>query len=373
MDCRNTGAGEATAMKVVVITYIPSPYQVELFNAIAQHGAIELTVIYLQPTAPTPIAREWQPPALTHAHYFFSAAQDAAAYDWTDAANLVVFNYYQHPLPLALMQRRCLQATPWCFWGERPGYRRLGSLGRVYRQWKLAMLHRHPVPIWGMGAWAVQGYQREFGCDRPYINLPYFSDLSRFHRDQASDRQPNSTHFLYSGALIDRKGVDLLASAFSQLADDFPGVRLSWIGDGHLHSRLYQQLARYGDRVQFLGFQPWADLPRFYHAADVLCVPSRHDGWALVVPEGLASGLPVISTDRTGAALELIRHQDNGWLIPANQAAALYQAMKQAVLLSNPAYIACARAAQMSVARHALSCGVDWFVHAVHQTVALQS
>ena len=42
------------------------------------------------------------------------------------------------------------------------------------------------------------------------------------------------------------------------------------------------------DRVQFTGFRDWEDLPAEYGKADVLCVPSLHDGWGLVVPEGLA-------------------------------------------------------------------------------------
>ena len=54
----------------------------------------------------------------------------------------------------------------------------------------------------------------------------------------------------------------------------------------------------------------------------VLCVPSRYDGWGLVVPEGLASGLPTIATGRTGAALDLITTGANGWVVEANQALA---------------------------------------------------
>ncbi len=70
------------------------------------------------------------------------------------------------------------------------------------------------------------------------------------------------------------------------------------------------------ERVEFAGFKDWNELPGEYASADVLCVPSRYDGWGLVVPEGLASGLPVIATDRMGAALEFVETGRNGWLIP---------------------------------------------------------
>ena len=41
---------------------------------------------------------------------------------------------------------------------------------------------RAPVPIWGIGSRAVEAYQREFGSDRLFCNVPYFSDLRRFDR-----------------------------------------------------------------------------------------------------------------------------------------------------------------------------------------------
>ena len=77
------------------------------------------------------------------------------------------------------------------------------------------------------------------------------------------------------------------------------------------------------ERVEFTGFKDWDELPELYASADVLCVPSRYDGWGLVVPEGLASGLPVIATDRMGAALEVYSNGVNGWLIPASDESAI--------------------------------------------------
>ena len=89
------------------------------------------------------------------------------------------------------------------------------------------------------------------------------------------------------------------------------------VGDGELRESLAQTLRPVSERVEFVGFKDWHELPGEYARADVLCVPSRYDGWGLVVPEGLASGLPVIATDRMGAALEFVENGRNGWLIPA--------------------------------------------------------
>ena len=93
---------------------------------------------------------------------------------------------------------------------------------------------------------------------------------------------------------------------------------------------LEQALGPVKDRVEFVGFKDWDELPEEYARADVLCVPSRYDGWGLVVPEGLASGLPVIATDRMGAALEFVENRRNGWLIRADDEEALFDAMREA-------------------------------------------
>jgi glycosyltransferase involved in cell wall biosynthesis len=181
------------------------------------------------------------------------------------------------------------------------------------RKWKLAKLHASSVPIWGIGEFGVDGYRKEFGAERDYFNLPYFSDLKRF---KAIDREEKRERvFLFSGSLIVRKGVDLLASAFVRLVREVPNVRLRIVGDGELRQSMKQKLAAVSERVEFAGFRDWHELPGEYAAADVLCVPSRYDGWGLVVPQGLAAGLPVIATDRMGAALEFVRRGRNGWLV----------------------------------------------------------
>jgi glycosyltransferase involved in cell wall biosynthesis len=162
----------------------------------------------------------------------------------------------------------------------------------------------------------------------------------------------------------------LLATAFNRLAAEFPHVRLKILGTGDLQPLLEQELSTYQERVEFLGFQPWDKLPSYYQQADVLCAPSRYDGWALVVPEGLASGLPVIGTQKTGAAIDLIKNHQNGWLIPADDGFALYNAMKQAVMLSPQELYDYSRSAINSVSQHSLQHGVERLERAVILTLS---
>jgi glycosyltransferase involved in cell wall biosynthesis len=212
----------------------------------------------------------------------------------------------------------------------------------------LAPLRAGNCPIWGIGEWAVSAYRDEFGRSRDYLNLPYHSDLSRFQEREAQFSEAH-TSFLFSGSLSHRKGVDVLATAFRMLAAENPRVRLKVMGEGEWLQRMTRELATVAHQVEWIGFKDWNDLPAVYASAQVLCVPSRHDGWGLVVPEGLASGLPVIASDRTGAALDLIVPDANGWVVRAGDPGTLLDAMRRAAALDRDAWTAMSRQARASI------------------------
>jgi glycosyltransferase involved in cell wall biosynthesis len=171
--------------------------------------------------------------------------------------------------------------------------------------------------------------------------------------------------------LIARKGIDLVARAFVQLASEFPDARLKIAGDGELHQSLMQTLRQVRERVEFVGFKNWDELPELYASADVLCVPSRYDGWGLVVPEGLASGLPVIATNRMGAALEFVRTGVNGWLVPAGDETAIFSAMQEAASLTNSALAERSQRARESVKEHTLKNGSQLFERFARETIGV--
>ena len=334
-------------MRVFVLTDCPSPYQVELFNEIEARGECVLEVGYLRNRDPQ---RQWKSSEIRHACVELNGSS-------APAADLVVFNYYRHATAEKMIEERAASGGPWCFWGERPGFRQTGWAGRLLRRWKLAKLHGSTAPIWGIGKFAVDGYREEFGAERAYFNLPYFSDLERFKVGSREEKCERT--FLFSGSLIARKGVDLVASAFVRLAREFSSVKLRIVGEGELRESLVQTLRPVSERVEFVGFRDWEELPAAYAAADVLCVPSRYDGWGLVVPEGLAAGLPVIATDRMGAALEFVESGKNGWLIRAGDEEALLGAMREAAVM--PLGEMSVRARE-SVSEHTLRNGAMRFV-----------
>ena len=107
-------------MKVFVLTDSPSPYQVELFNEIEAQGNCELKVGYLRSRDPQ---RQWTTPDIRHESLDLELNGMRHARDAACESDLVVFNYYSHPHATELIGVRAARGGPWCFWGERPGFR----------------------------------------------------------------------------------------------------------------------------------------------------------------------------------------------------------------------------------------------------------
>ncbi|UBF28984.1 glycosyltransferase family 4 protein [Kovacikia minuta CCNUW1] len=136
----------------------------------------------------------------------------------------------------------------------------------------------------------------------------------------SSEREP--CRFLWAGTFSIRKGAHYLLQAWKQL-QPHSSARLNVYGAMGLPASLLKDVP---DSVQVSGTVPRSELYKLYHQADVLVFPTLCDGFGMVVTEAFAQGLPVITTDRAGAA-DLVRHGDNGLIIPAGDADALADAL----------------------------------------------
>jgi glycosyltransferase involved in cell wall biosynthesis len=72
--------------------------------------------------------------------------------------------------------------------------------------------------------------------------------------------------------------------------------------------------------VHFIDFQSKKALNNYYLVADIFILPTREDIWGLVINEAMAAGLPVITTNKCVAGLELIEDGKNGFIIPVDNA-----------------------------------------------------
>ena len=151
--------------------------------------------------------------------------------------------------------------------------------------------------------------------------------------------------FLFAGATIHRKGIDLLLEAFAALQETLPGrARMVVVGPrGDAHALL----DRAGGNVVVLPPVAQAGLPDMYRGADCFVLPSRHDSFGMAVLEAMACGLPAIVSEMVGAS-EAIEEGRNGWTVPLADVPALTRRMAWCV--ENRAALAAMRPAARAAA-----------------------
>ncbi len=164
------------------------------------------------------------------------------------------------------------------------------------------------------------------------VDLPYFTRTDSFEQAaaRAGGHDPKSTcRFLFCGQLIERKGIDLLFEAFEALMANGVDATLEIVGTGPLEGPLRGgQSSAAAQRTRWTGFLSPEELPQRFAAADVFVLPSRHDGWAVVINQALAAGLPVITTAAVGAS-QWVREHDAGCVIAADSVGELTDMMRR--------------------------------------------
>ena len=351
---------------ITIKTPVPSPYQVSLFNALNRDKSLHVQVIYHWSQS---IYRQWNHEPIAHEHVMLNDAHESLkiAEQWIANADLAIFSQYRDQHASRWLHQRDQSNKPWCFWGERPGANNYGPAGKLYRRYALRVLHRCNAPIWGIGQWAVQAYRDEFGHHRKYFNIPYYSDLSGLQSLPLSAAK-KPTKFLFCGSLIKRKGIELLLNAFIQLHKKYLEVELHILGTGDLEQSLRNKVAKSNAKVFFHHFKEGEDKLRIFENSDILCVPSKYDGWGLVVPEGVAAGLPVIATNRVGAATDIIKPGINGWVTSTSEAS-LLQTLDSAVSISPEKYASMAYLAREASYKYDISAGVHHIKNAIQKSL----
>lgn len=144
---------------------------------------------------------------------------------------------------------------------------------------------------------------------------------------QVSD---DTTYFIYSGSVTLRKGIQYLLPAWDSL--DLADTEL--IVTSHIDESVQPIVQDYKDaeNIHFVG---WVDdLYEQFGRSALFVFPSLEDGFGMVVVEAMASGLPVIVSENTGAK-DCVREGIDGRVVPIRDSEALAEAMQY--MYDNPA------------------------------------
>lgn len=114
------------------------------------------------------------------------------------------------------------------------------------------------------------------------------------------------------GSFITRKGFDILLKAAGLMNREY-GFYLIGGAETEEYCKIRKELKL--TNVHYVSFISGEKLQKYYHAADLFVLPTREDIWGLVINEAMAAALPVITTDKCVAGMEMLERES---IIPSN-------------------------------------------------------
>lgn len=193
------------------------------------------------------------------------------------------------------------------FWLERPINEQIG-IKKILKNFYLKLVLNQAKVVFAIGKTAVNIYSK---YHNNIFNLPYSMNLDKLYNIQRNTNEKDKIKFLFSGQYIDRKNIINTINAFKSINN--PNIELNLIGGGELQLEV-SELIKNDKRIKDLGFIQPKELIDIYSNNDIFLMPSKHDGWALVINEAMASSMPIISTNKVGAIVEYIKHKENGYI-----------------------------------------------------------
>jgi glycosyltransferase involved in cell wall biosynthesis len=158
---------------------------------------------------------------------------------------------------------------------------------------------------------------------QPQSIFPFGYFVSKNYLSSPPKKCDGKLKMVFVGALLKRKGVDVVAQAVETLSKQGIQISLDVYGSGNPDIFISPS----SNCVRYKGLIPQGQAQKVIAQYDLLILSSRHDGWGLVVNEALLQGVPVILSDRVGAKC-LIESSDSGLLFKSEDVGDLAKKIK---------------------------------------------
>lgn len=355
--------------RLVIFETHPVQYHAPVYRCLAQEFGVDVTVVYGSDfsvqgyrDAEFGASFAWDTDLLGGVeNRFLSHKAKGGAADYHDvsaigmdgllaelAPDAVMALGYSHPFDRAALNWARRHRIPLLFRGETSDLSKPRSwLKSLVRDLILRRLYFSCGALLYVGQRSRAHYERLGVPDSKLFFSPYCVDDSTFRCSMADradmreatrqqlDIQPDAIVILFSGKLSWRKGVDLIPEAVRLLPAELRArIHLLFLGDGKLRGTMADVCAKNPSiRASFAGFQNQSSLSAYYHAADLLTLPSRaHETWGLVVNEALLHGLPCVVSESVGSQPDLVIPGRTGACCRSDEAPALAKALTSVIL-----------------------------------------
>lgn len=327
-------------MRVLYLTNYAAPYKVQFFDRLGKH--VDLTVLFAGAQEQQVRSAAWfvegdggfekvflnkKAGSLAGEHLCLDVL------DWLKKGyDKIIIGGYSSPTAMLAMAWLRLHRIPFY----------MSVDGGLIREESAAKYRFKKLLVTAASEWLSSGkYTTDFlvhyGAKREKVHeYPFSSLLAEDIRDSVVSEEEQQAlraalgieetkMVLTVGQFIPRKGFDILLRAAASLDAD-TGIYIVGGEPTEEYLQMVQDLNL--KNVHFVGFAKKERLALYYKAADLFVLPTREDIWGLVIGEAMAYGLPVITTDRCVAGLELLEEGISGHIIPVENVAAVSDSIK---------------------------------------------
>ena len=305
-----------------MVTNIPTPYRIPIYERLAKEGDIELLVIFFSGREPD---REWDLGDSSFHQVFLHERF------------LSIHGRFIHINPDVWRQLRAFAPDVVVTTGFNPSHLLAYAYARLYGARHVAMTDGTQVSEIILSALHRWIRRRVYAHTEAFIAASNGS-FDLYHAYGVDSTRMFKSHLCadnemyFSSPVVEKRFDFIFCGRFVRVKNPFfaldvaKGVALRlgrrvsvmFVGSGDLDSQMRQaaaEAAAWVD-VSFPGFASQQTLPSLYGAARIFLFPTLWEPWGVVANEACAAGIPVLVSRSAGSAHELIRHGDNGYVLP---------------------------------------------------------
>lgn len=312
-------------MKILIISIYPAPYRVAVFNELGK--MVELDVIF-ERISDNNRLYEWFSKEFINFNGILMSDKNSEVNKKVGEIkgkllnkyyDAVILYDYSTPTSLYFALLCILNKVPY-FLNCDGAFINKSYIKRIIKRFFI----KKAVGYFASGKMAAR-YFEYFGAEN---NRIYFHTFTSLYKNDIYDEvcRMEDKHLIRNKLGIAGEKVALTASRFisSKRIEDLiktwcrmpNGYTLIIAGAGELEEKYKQMVREFGlNNVLFTGFLNKNELFEYMRSSDIFVLPTESDTWGLVVNEAMACGLPVITTDKCIAGIELIENDVNGYLV----------------------------------------------------------
>ncbi len=314
-------------MRILFMTNIPAPYVVDYLNELCNYATV--TALFELDRA-TDRQKEWYKNEDNKFEAIFLRAIRTSAESGFSIKTIKYLKKGYDKIIIANPTTPTGIATLlYCRWNKiryviqsEGGFQ--GSGRGIKEYFKKYIMERAEFYLTGMGT--ENDYFLMYGATKEKLKWYPFSSMRQdmIDKESVSEKKQNEIRemlqmskkviLLSVGRFIEGKGFDLLLKVATLMTE----IEIYLIGDEA--PKEYLDIMRKNNitNIHFVDFCDFKKLKLYYHASDFFVLPTRGDTWGLVINEAMASGLPVITTNKCVAGIQLIKDGVNGYIVESD-------------------------------------------------------